>query len=106
MDDIVLSFDSNNEALKIPTATVIGSSVAPSILNTFEEIWINAVKRAIVELNNQDRDSKLSNVQSQIFVSRLWSDICKKIGYTNQVEYHKVGDTKKIHENIMKKYQK
>lgn len=102
----LLSFDSNNEALKIPTATVIGSSVAPSILNTFEEIWINAVKRAIVELNNQDRDSKLSNVQSQIFVSRLWSDICKKIGYTNQVEYHKVGDTKKIHENIMKKYQK
>ena len=102
----LLSFDSNNEALKIPTATVIGSSVAPSILNTFEEIWINAVKRAIVELNNQDRNSKLSNVQSQIFVSRLWSDICKKIGYTNQVEYHKVGDTKKIHENLMKKYQK
>lgn len=100
----LLSFNNDNEELKIPTAVVIGNNTAPSILNTFEDIWIKAVERAMVELRDQDNCSKMSNIQSQIFVARLWSAISKKIGYTNQVEYRKIGDTKKLHENIMKKY--
>lgn len=100
----LLNFNNDNDNLKIPTAVVLNNRLLPSIFNTFEEIWIKAVERAIRELKKQDECSKMSNIQSQIFVSRLWSDISQKIGYTNQIEYSKVEDTSKIHENIINKY--
>lgn len=36
----------------------------------------------------------MSMAQYQIYVSKLWSEICQKVGYMNIVDYDNFGDIK------------
>lgn len=80
----------------IPSGIVIGEVASPSLKETFDSIWPEAVERALGYLFSQTKQEKLYMAQYQILVSNLWSEITKKIGYMNLVNYNNEGDNEKI----------
>ena len=94
-----LQFENREEELKIPSAMLIGEQEGPSVFQTFDEIWTGAVERAVEELFHQDAHQKRTSGQYQIFVSRLWSQVCQKVGYAHFVRYDETG-------NVMELYRK
>ena len=71
---------------------------------TFEQIWPDAVKKALEILFKQNRTEKMSMAQYQIYVSKLWSEICQKVGYMNIVDYDNFGDIKSIFYDLEKRH--
>ena len=84
------------EEVNIPSGVTIGNVMLPSVKETFEQIWPDAVKKALEILFKQNRTEKMSMAQYQIYVSKLWSEICQKVGYMNIVDYDNFGDIKSI----------
>lgn len=84
------------EEVNIPSGVTIGNVMLPSVKETFEQIWPDAVKKALEILFKQNRTEKMSMAQYQIYVSKLWSEICQKVGYMNIVDYDNFGDIKNI----------
>lgn len=76
----------------------------PSVKETFEQIWPDAVKKALEILFKQNRTEKMSMAQYQIYVSKLWSEICQKVGYMNIVDYDNFGDIKSIFYDLEKRH--
>lgn len=76
----------------------------PSVKETFEQIWPDAVKKALEILFKQNRTEKMSMAQYQIYVSKLWSEICQKVGYMNIVDYDNFGDIKNIFYDLEKRH--
>lgn len=66
------------EEVNIPSGVTIGNVMLPSVKETFEQIWPDAVKKALEILFKQNRTEKMSMAQYQIYVSKLWSEICQK----------------------------
>lgn len=52
----------------------------------------------------QNRTEKMSMAQYQIYVSKLWSEICQKVGYMNIVDYDNFGDIKSIFYDLEKRH--
>ena len=75
-----------------------------AIKETFEQIWPDAVKKALEILFKQNRTEKMSMAQYQIYVSKLWSEICQKVGYMNIVDYDNFGDIKSIFYDLEKRH--
>ena len=46
----------------------------------------------------------MSMAQYQIYVSKLWSEICQKVGYMNIVDYDNFGDIKNIFYDLEKRH--
>ena len=82
----------------------IGNVMLPSVKETFEQIWPDAVKKALEILFKQNRTEKMSMAQYQIYVSKLWSEICQKVGYMNIVDYDNFGDIKSIFYDLEKRH--
>ena len=91
------------EEVNIPSGVTIGNVMLPSVKETFEQIWPDAVKKALEILFKQNRTEKMSMAQYQIYVSKLWSEICQKVGYMNIVDYDNFGDIKSIFYDLEKK---
>ena len=70
----------------LPSSLNIGQITAPSMRKTFNEIWPGAVLQALHCLFTQDKMKKLQMAQYQIYVSRLWSEVSRKLGYMNLVQ--------------------
>lgn len=98
-----LQFEQGAPELKIPSGIVLTESEAPSVSQTFDRIWTGAVIKALDNLFAQDTVKKRMDGQYQIFVSRLWSEICQKVGYANPVLYESVGDVKSMYDEIILK---
>lgn len=79
-------------------------TILPSVKETFEQIWPDAVKKALEILFKQNRTEKMSMAQYQIYVSKLWSEICQKVGYMNIVDYDNFGDIKSIFYDLEKRH--
>lgn len=88
----------------IPSGVTIGNVMLPSVKETFEQIWPDAVKKALEILFKQNRTEKMSMAQYQIYVSKLWSEICQKVGYMNIVDYDNFGDIKSIFYDLEKRH--
>lgn len=90
------------------TNSIVGDFTAvnllPSVKETFEQIWPDAVKKALEILFKQNRTEKMSMAQYQIYVSKLWSEICQKVGYMNIVDYDNFGDIKSIFYDLEKRH--
>ena len=84
----------------IPSAMSIGEIEPPSMEQTLNSIWPEGVVNALKCLLTQDKEKKMQMAQYQIFVSRLWSEICRKVGYTNIVDIDSTGDVREIY-NIL-----
>lgn len=84
----------------IPSSIVIGNGIAPNMYETFVDIWPNAIICAINELYEQDKAKKIHMAQFQIYISRLWSEICKKIGYYKTITYEPTDDVNDIYLDI------
>ncbi len=87
----------------LPSSLNIGQTTAPSMSKTFNEIWPGAVLKALESLFEQNKAKKLQMAQYQINVSRLWSEISRKLGYMNFVQISTDEDTYKIF-NKLKEY--
>lgn len=98
-----LQFENGDAELNIPSGIVLSGTEAPSVSQTFSRIWTGAVVKALDELFSQDITKKRMDGQYQIFVSRLWSDICQRVGYAKLVQYESVGDVKAVYDNIINK---
>lgn len=92
------------EEVNIPSGVTIGNVMLPSVKETFEQIWPDAVKKALEILFKQNRTEKMSMAQYQIYVSKLWSEICQKVGYMNIVDYDNFGDIKSIFYDLEKRH--
>ncbi|MFR4612068.1 MAG: AMP-binding protein [Mediterraneibacter faecis] len=92
------------EEVNIPSGVTIGNVMLPSVKETFEQIWPDAVKKALEILFKQNRTEKMSMAQYQIYVSKLWSEICQKVGYMNIVDYDNFGDIKNIFYDLEKRH--
>lgn len=92
-----------NAIFEMPGVT-IGNVMLPSVKETFEQIWPDAVKKALEILFKQNRTEKMSMAQYQIYVSKLWSEICQKVGYMNIVDYDNFGDIKNIFYDLEKRH--
>lgn len=92
------------EEVNIPSCVTIGNVMLPSVKETFEQIWPDAVKKALEILFKQNRTEKMSMAQYQIYVSKLWSEICQKVGYMNIVDYDNFGDIKSIFYDLEKRH--
>ena len=92
------------EEVNIPSGVTIGNVMLPSLKETFEQIWPDAVKKALEILFKQNRTEKMSMAQYQIYVSKLWSEICQKVGYMNIVDYDNFGDIKSIFYDLEKRH--
>lgn len=90
--------------VNIPSGVTIGNVMLPSVKETFEQIWPDAVKKALEILFKQNRTEKMSMAQYQIYVSKLWSEICQKVGYMNIVDYDNFGDIKSIFYDLEKRH--
>lgn len=84
------------EGVNIPSGVIIGNIIPPSVKETFEGIWPGAVMKALEVLFKQDRTEKMRMAQYQIYVSRLWAEICQKVGYMHIVDYDNFGSIKNI----------
>lgn len=76
-----------NEELQIPSALIIGSEAAPNMEETFNVIWARGIKKALETLISQSKSDKIQSAQFQIFISRLWSEVSRKVGYSSFVSY-------------------
>lgn len=74
------------DTVDFPSSLNIGQMTAPSVRKTFDNIWPEAVLCALHCLITQDKIKKLQMTQYQIYVSKLWSEISRKLGYMNFVE--------------------
>lgn len=83
---------------------ILRELTVPSVKETFEQIWPDAVKKALEILFKQNRTEKMSMAQYQIYVSKLWSEICQKVGYMNIVDYDNFGDIKSIFYDLEKRH--
>ena len=92
------------DEVNIPSGVTIGNVMLPSVKETFEQIWPDAVKKALEILFKQNRTEKMSMAQYQIYVSKLWSEICQKVGYMNIVDYDNFGDIKSIFYDLEKRH--
>lgn len=54
-------------------------------------------------LFSMDKTKKMQMAQYQIFVSRLWSEISRKTGYLNLVNYNNSGNNEEIFDELQKK---
>lgn len=86
----------------IPSGLNIGEAVAASMRKTFDEVWPGAVKQALDCLFTQDQTKKLQMAQYQIYVSKLWSEVSRKIGYINFVDFDADGNVKELFNKIQK----
>ena len=73
-------------------------------VGTIEYGFSHAVKKALEILFKQNRTEKMSMAQYQIYVSKLWSEICQKVGYMNIVDYDNFGDIKSIFYDLEKRH--
>lgn len=96
-----ISIDKDNK--EIPTAIMLGNSKPLSLKKTVEYIWTGAVVQALECLFSMDKTKKMQMAQYQIFVSRLWSEISRKTGYLNLVNYNNSGNNEEIFDELQKK---
>lgn len=96
-----ISIDKDNK--DIPTAIMLGNSKPLSLKKTVEYIWTGAVVQALECLFSMDKTKKMQMAQYQIFVSRLWSEISRKTGYLNLVNYNNSGNNEEIFDELQKK---
>ena len=76
-----------SEESQIPSAQIVGSPVAPNMAQTLHEVWAKGIIRALNELTSQGHSEKRQSAQFQILVSRLWSEVSRKVGYSRSVSY-------------------
>ena len=93
----------HNVNKEIPTAIMLGNSKPLSLKKTVEYIWTGAVVQALECLFSMDKTKKMQMAQYQIFVSRLWSEISRKTGYLNLVNYNNSGNNEEIFDELQKK---
>lgn len=89
-----------------PTAVVFDTLVSKSIKDTVENEWVSAAKIAIKKAIEQDETEKYKFSQFQIFVSELWSDVSKEIGYTNLKNININKNSMFITNDLINKYKK
>lgn len=77
----------NENIVNIPSGIILGETITPSMKKTFDKIWPEGVQRALGVFFDQDNAQKLQMAQYQIQISKLWSEISKKIGYINLVDF-------------------
>ncbi|HAU87839.1 MAG TPA: thiazolinyl imide reductase [Lachnospiraceae bacterium] len=94
------------DEMKIPSGIIIGKGTAPTIVETFEEVWTGGVSRALEELMGQGRNKKMQMAQFQIFISRLWSEVCQAVGYSEFVSYDSTGNVLSTHKALEELNQK
>lgn len=80
----------------IPSGLNIGEAVPPSMRRTFDEVWPDAVLQALEYLFTQDKIEKMRMAQYQVYVSKLWSEVSRRMGYINLVDYDAKGDVKEV----------
>lgn len=83
------------EREKVDTLSKIREDFSEYVFHTEEALEI---------LFKQNRTEKMSMAQYQIYVSKLWSEICQKVGYMNIVDYDNFGDIKNIFYDLEKRH--
>lgn len=66
-----------------PTSIIFDCNNTNSIRETVEVEWVNAAERAMKKTLKQETSEKHAFLQFQLFISELWSNVSKEIGYTN-----------------------
>ena len=95
------TMDTGKDSGNLPSAIPVGDMTAPSLKETFELIWPDAVDRALECLFTQDKKEKAQMARYQIYVSKLWSEISRKVGYLNLIHYSREGSNKEIFEEFL-----
>lgn len=101
-EDGTLNTDGGN-GIDISSGINIGKILPPSLKQTFDVVWPDAVMQALEVLFRQTNAEKMQMAQYQRYVSRLWSEISKKTGYINLVNFDNTGSVKVILEELQKK---
>lgn len=102
--DLIVSDFASVQLLISEMGELLKGASLEKIKETFEQIWPDAVKKALEILFKQNRTEKMSMAQYQIYVSKLWSEICQKVGYMNIVDYDNFGDIKSIFYDLEKRH--
>lgn len=89
-------------AVDIPSGLTIGDTAPPSLKQTFDSVWPGAVTSALDILFAQNKPEKMQMAQYQIFVSKLWSEISRNMGYINLVDFETDGNVKEIFYELQK----
>lgn len=97
------SFELNTgiEALNIPSAKIIGQTEGSDMEQTFHTVLKDAVDVSLNKLMSQTAGEKIREAQFQIMVSRLWSEICQSIGYSQFVDYDKIEKVEEIYKELI-----
>ena len=94
-------------ALKYPERIALiyeNEKVSYKMLRLYALRAANYMWQALEILFKQNRTEKMSMAQYQIYVSKLWSEICQKVGYMNIVDYDNFGDIKSIFYDLEKRH--
>lgn len=104
INNFLFSNGDKNLEMRIPSAVTVDFNNAPSIEETFNDIWIDAVQTSLKTLDSQTKNDKLVQAQFQVLVSRLWSDISSIIGYTDLLVFEENENTQLLNDSIMKNF--
>lgn len=88
------------DKINIPLSTIIGPSEGTNMEEAFNEILIGGVEVALNKLILQTNLEKIKDAQFQIMISRLWSEVCQVIGYSQFVNYEEIKGVGSIHKEL------
>ncbi|WP_067463328.1 Gfo/Idh/MocA family oxidoreductase [Nocardia amamiensis] len=70
-----------------PTVSALGPAAGPSVREVFDEVWPDGVRHSLLAMRQSiaDATDPLAAGQYHLTLSRLWSDLTRRLGYPESV---------------------